>query len=37
MNFTDDQTKARGTAKYPVIGQEVIYPTLGLTNQAGVT
>jgi NTP pyrophosphatase (non-canonical NTP hydrolase) len=35
MNFTDYQTKARGTAKYPVIGHAVIYPTLGLTNEAG--
>jgi NTP pyrophosphatase (non-canonical NTP hydrolase) len=35
MNFTDYQTKARGTAKYPVIGHGVIYPTLGLTNEAG--
>jgi len=35
MNFTDYQTKARATAKYPVIGHAVIYPTLGLTNEAG--
>jgi NTP pyrophosphatase (non-canonical NTP hydrolase) len=35
MNFTDYQTKARATAKYPVIGHGVIYPTLGLTNEAG--
>ena len=35
MNFTDYQNKARATAKYPIIGHGVIYPTLGLTNEAG--
>ena len=35
MNFTDYQTKSRVTAKYPVIGHAVIYPTLGLVNEAG--
>ena len=35
MNFTDYQQKAKATAKYPVIGHGVIYPTLGLTNEAG--
>ena len=35
MDFDDYQNKARGTAKYPVIGHGVIYPTLGLTNEAG--
>jgi NTP pyrophosphatase (non-canonical NTP hydrolase) len=35
MNFTDYQTKSRKTAKYPSIGHPVIYPTLGLTNEAG--
>jgi NTP pyrophosphatase (non-canonical NTP hydrolase) len=35
MNFTEYQTKSRTTAKYPVIGHGVIYPTLGLTNEAG--
>ena len=35
MNFTDYQNKARVTAKYPVIGHGVIYPTLGLVNEAG--
>jgi NTP pyrophosphatase (non-canonical NTP hydrolase) len=35
MNFTDYQQKAKNTAKYPVIGHGVIYPTLGLTNEAG--
>jgi NTP pyrophosphatase (non-canonical NTP hydrolase) len=35
MNFTDYQTKSHRTAKYPSIGHPVIYPTLGLTNEAG--
>lgn len=35
MNFTEYQQKARATAKYPVIGHAVIYPTLGLANEAG--
>ena len=35
MNFTVYQQKAKGTAKYPIIGHSVIYPTLGLTNEAG--
>jgi NTP pyrophosphatase (non-canonical NTP hydrolase) len=35
MDFTDYQSKARATAKYPVIGHPVIYPTLGLANEAG--
>jgi len=35
MNFTEYQQKSRATAKYPVIGHGVIYPTLGLTNEAG--
>jgi NTP pyrophosphatase (non-canonical NTP hydrolase) len=35
MNFNDYQDKAKATAKYPVIGQGVIYPTLGLANEAG--
>jgi NTP pyrophosphatase (non-canonical NTP hydrolase) len=35
MNFTDYQAKSRKTAKYPAIGHGVIYPTLGLTNEAG--
>jgi NTP pyrophosphatase (non-canonical NTP hydrolase) len=35
MNFVDYQRKARQTARYPVIGHAVIYPTLGLTNEAG--
>ena len=35
MNFTEYQTKSRKTAKYPAIGHAVIYPTLGLVNEAG--
>ncbi len=35
VNFAEYQEKARLTAKYPVIGHAVIYPTLGLTNEAG--
>ncbi|MCI0550680.1 MAG: nucleoside triphosphate pyrophosphohydrolase family protein [Anaerolineae bacterium] len=35
MNFNDYQTKSRRTAKYPTIGHGVIYPTLGLVNEAG--
>ncbi len=35
MNFTDYQTKSRATAKYPAIGHAVIYPALGLVNEAG--
>jgi NTP pyrophosphatase (non-canonical NTP hydrolase) len=35
MNFSDYQQRAKGTAKYPIIGHGVIYPTLGLTNEAG--
>lgn len=35
MDFIEYQDKARNTAKYPVIGDRVIYPTLGLTNEAG--
>ena len=35
MDFNEYQTKSRKTAKYPVIGHTVIYPTLGLANEAG--
>ena len=35
MEFSDYQTRSRKTAKYPAIGHGVIYPTLGLTNEAG--
>lgn len=35
MNFNDYQTKSRMTAKYPAIGHPIIYPALGLVNEAG--
>jgi NTP pyrophosphatase (non-canonical NTP hydrolase) len=35
MDFSTYQTKSRITAKYPPIGHGVIYPVLGLTNEAG--
>ena len=35
MEINDYQQRARRTAEYPVIGHGVIYPTLGLTNEAG--
>jgi NTP pyrophosphatase (non-canonical NTP hydrolase) len=35
MNFSDYQTKSRATAQYPSIGHPVVYPVLGLTNEAG--
>ena len=35
MNFSEYQEKSRATAKYPVIGHGVVYPTLGLVNEAG--
>ena len=35
MDFSEYQEKSRKTAKYPVIGHAVIYPTLGLANEAG--
>jgi len=35
MDFPTYQTKSRKTARYPAIGHGVVYPTLGLTNEAG--
>ena len=35
MDFSDYQTRSRKTAKYPPIGHPVIYPVLGLANEAG--
>jgi len=35
MDFNDYQSKSRKTAKYPAIGHPLIYPTLGLVNEAG--
>lgn len=34
MDFNDYQTKSCKTAGYPAIGHPVIYPTLGLVNEA---
>ena len=35
MDFNDYQTKSRKTAAYPAIGHPIIYPALGLVNEAG--
>ena len=35
MDFSEYQLKSRKTAKYPSIGHPVIYPALGLVNEAG--
>ena len=35
MDFNDYQTKSRLTAQFPSIGHPVIYPVLGLVNEAG--
>jgi len=35
MDFNEYQVRSRKTAKYPPIGHPVIYPTLGLVNEAG--
>ncbi len=35
MDFNEYQIKSRKTAAYPTIGHPVIYPTLGLANEAG--
>ena len=35
MDFSEYQTRSRTTAQYPAIGHAVIYPVLGLTNEAG--
>lgn len=35
MKFSEYQQKSRRTAAYPSIGHSVIYPTLGLVNEAG--
>ena len=35
MDLNEYQTKSRKTAGYPAIGHPVIYPTLGLANEAG--
>jgi len=35
MELNEYQKKSRKTAKYPVIGHPIIYPSLGLVNEAG--
>ena len=35
MNFEEYQKKSRKTAVYPKAGDNVYYPTLGLTGEAG--
>lgn len=35
MDFSEYQKQSRATAKYPSIGHPVIYPVLGLANEAG--
>ena len=35
MDFREYQIKSRKTASYPAIGHPVIYPALGLVNEAG--
>lgn len=35
MDFNEYQRKSRRTAKYPDIGHPIIYPSLGLVNEAG--
>lgn len=35
MDFTEYQNKSRSTAIYPNIGDNVIYPVLGLCGEAG--
>jgi NTP pyrophosphatase (non-canonical NTP hydrolase) len=35
MDFNEYQTRSRKTALYPPIGHLVVYPTLGLANEAG--
>ena len=35
MNFEEYQEKSRVTAKYPDAGKNFVYPTLGLSGEAG--
>ena len=35
LNFITYQEKSKKTAKYVTIGHAIIYPTLGLVNEAG--
>ncbi len=34
-SFDDYQKESRATAKYPIIGHKIIYPTLGLLGETG--
>jgi NTP pyrophosphatase (non-canonical NTP hydrolase) len=35
INFKEYQKRSRKTAKYPNVGNDIIYPTLGLNGEAG--
>ena len=35
MNFSEYQKESRSTARYPIIGEGFVYPTLGLVGEAG--
>lgn len=35
MNFSEYQKESRTTARYPIIGEGFVYPTLGLVGEAG--
>jgi len=35
MNFNEYQQKSRETAMYPEVGNNYVYPTLGLVGEAG--
>lgn len=35
MNFEEYQEKSRKTALYPNVGENFVYPTLGLSGEAG--
>ena len=35
MDLNEYQTRARETAKYPKVGSNLIYPTLGLSGESG--
>jgi NTP pyrophosphatase (non-canonical NTP hydrolase) len=35
MKFEEYQKKSRGTAKYPAIGANFVYPVIGLAGEAG--
>jgi NTP pyrophosphatase (non-canonical NTP hydrolase) len=35
MNFSEYQEQAKKTAKYPEVGNNYVYPTLGLAGESG--